>query len=322
MIDKNYHPDEMAKNKPTLRQLEYFVGISESHSYRRAADRIGVSQPTLTAQVANLEETLGLKLFERSRTGVELTPLGRELLLNARRVLEEMRALTDAADSARSGPAGTHRMGITPTLGPYFLPEILPDLHRQYFALQFYVREGTPDDLEVDLQEGRLDLTLSPLPLTSKELMVETLFREPLLLVVPTDHPLAEHDTIEKSALRGQKILTLEARHHYYRQVHSLCEHFGAYVLRDYEGTSLDTLRQMVSMGMGLAFLPALYIRSELQERSDLKILPLQGERIDRTIALVYRPTSPNRVLYRRLAGLIRELAEEKLEDVIRVVGN
>lgn len=312
----------MPRNKPTLKQLEYFVGISETHSYRRAAERLGVSQPTLTTQMTVLEESLGIKLFERSRSGIELTPLGRDLLINARRVLEEVRALTDAADSASRGPAGTHRMGVPPTVGPYFLPNVVPQLHRKYFALQFYVRENTPYELETDLQEGRLDLILSPLPISSRDLLVEELFEEPLKLVVPTDHPFAQRPFIERSALRGQKILTLESRHYYYRQVYSLCENLGAHMLRDFEGTSLDTLRQMVNMGMGLAFLPALYIRSEIHDRRDLTIVDLKGENITRTIALVCRPTSPNRHLYRQLASEMRQIIIEDLSDVVQVRGN
>ncbi|GAB4194708.1 MAG: hydrogen peroxide-inducible genes activator [Wenzhouxiangellaceae bacterium] len=311
----------MRNNKPTIRQIEYFVGIAESDSYRRAADRLGVSQPTLTAQMSTLEQTLGVTLFERSRSGIDLTPLGRELLINARRVLEEVRALTDAAESASRGPAGTHRLGVPPTVGPYFLPHVVPQLHRKYFALQFYVRENAPYELEADLLEGRLDLILSPLPMGSRELMVEELFEEPLLLVVPSDHPFAERESIDHTALRGQKVLTLEARHHYYRQVHALCERFGAYLLRDYEGTSLDTLRQMVSMGMGLAFLPAIYIHSEIHDRSDLHILPLKGTRISRSVALVYRPTSPNRHLYRQLAAEMRTSIASSLNRVVNVRG-
>jgi len=311
----------MPRNKPTLKQLEYFVGISETRSYRRAAERLGVSQPTLTTQMTVLEESLGIKLFERSRSGIEMTPLGRDLLINARRVLEEVRALTDAADSASRGPAGTHRMGVPPTVGPYFLPTVVPELHRRYFALQFYVRENAPYELETDLLEGRLDLILSPLPIGSRDLLVEEIFEEPLNLVVPTDHPFAKQPYSEHADLRGQKILTLEARHHYYRQVHALCEHFGAHMLRDFEGTSLDTLRQMVNMGMGLAFLPALYIRSEIHDRRDLTIVELKGESITRSIALVCRPTAPNRHLYRQLAAEMHNIVASELSDVVKMLG-
>ena len=139
---------------PSLRQLQYFIALAEAASFRRAAARLRISQPTLTSQIAALEERLAVQLFERSRTGSRLTPAGRVLLPDARRVVEEFRGFVDHAESMSRGPAGTYRLGVTPTLGPYLLPYVLPRIHSMYAALKFYVREGAPRRLEDDLLAG------------------------------------------------------------------------------------------------------------------------------------------------------------------------
>src|SRR5690606_28614308 len=138
-------------------QIEYFVAVAEHSSFRRAADKLGVSQPTLTAQIGSLEQSLGGSLFERSRAGTAQSPMGRELLRDARSVLEGFQGLLDHAAALNSGPGGTYRLGVTPTTGPYLLPQILPDIHDEYAALKFYVREGMPRALEEGLVAGRHD---------------------------------------------------------------------------------------------------------------------------------------------------------------------
>ena len=135
-------------DKVSLKQLRYLSAIAETGSFRRAADRLGVTQPALTAQIAALESGLGLQLFERSRRGAALSPEGRELLGSARRVLEEFQGFVDRAATLSGGAVVTYRTGVPPTLGPYLLPHILPPLHRKYTGLRLYVRESVPRDLD------------------------------------------------------------------------------------------------------------------------------------------------------------------------------
>ena len=309
----------MRNRQPTLRQLEYFIAVSEEKHYRRAAEHLQVSQPTITAQITTLEETLGVRLLERSRAGVHLTPVGRELLPQARDILTRVSALQNAAKPSASGPTGTYRLGIAPTLGPYLLPEIIPELHRLYPQLQLYFQERVPIDLEQDLHAGRHDLIISPLPLISKELTTEVLFHEPLKVVLAHDHPLAKHSTLTAKQLRGEKILILQERHHLHRQVHALASELGAELLSNYEGTSLDTLRQMAGMGMGIAMLPTLYIRSEIDQRgtSEVVVSPLHNKHITRTIAISWRRSSPNQTFFRQLAKLFRRLSGSLFGDAI-----
>jgi LysR family hydrogen peroxide-inducible transcriptional activator len=309
----------MDRPRPSIRQIEYFVAIVEASSFRRAAQRLRVSQPTLTNQILALEEALGLQLFERSRAGTVLTAVGGELLPGARRLLEEFQGLIDRAESVSRGPAGTYRLGVTPTLGPYLLPHILPALHKRYSALRLYVREDAPCDLEAGLAAGKHDLILTPLPVDDPRLTVVPLLREPLRLVLSSEHRLAGRKRIDRRDLAGESVLTIEEHHHLHKQIEQLCTRLGAQLRRDYEGTSLDTLRHMVVMGMGVAFLPALYIRSEIHRPRELRVATVHGEVIERTHALAWRASSPARPLFREIADEIRTLVANDLADVVEV---
>jgi len=306
----------MVHETPTIKQLEYFICLAESTAFRRAAEHLNISQPTLTAQIYNLERALNLTLFERSRSGTTLTPAGRDLLGNARRVIEEMNGLIDQATMINRGPGGTFRIGVSPTVGPYLLPNILPGLHQAYSSLKLYVRENMPKTLELDLLEGRLDLVLIPRPFGNSRLEAEVLFHEPLQLVTPEDHKLAKLKKVQTHHLQGQNILTLEGQYSSYHQMELLCVELGANIARDYEGTSLDALRQMVMMGMGLTFLPALYIYSEIHQPQGLSVREVEKLQLSRTHVLAWRRNSPNRSFYRQLAEQIRSLAKTNLSDV------
>lgn len=308
----------MSTEKPriTLRQLEYFVAVAEAQSFRRAAERLGISQPTLTSQIASLESAIGARLFERSRGGTLLGALGRELVRDARRVLEELDGFVEHARTLAGGPGGTYRLGVGRTVGPYLLPHVLLDIHRQYGAVQFYVREESPHVLEDALLVGEYDLILTTLPIAMRELAHVSLCREPLKLVVPSEHRLATKTTIADADLVGEPVLAIEESHPLHSQIQRLCERFGATLRRDYEGTSLDTLRQMVQLGMGLSFLPALYVHSEIRESDELAVIPVIGDGSLREHALAWRPASPSRVLFRELAMQMRRTLRERLSHV------
>ncbi len=301
---------------PTLRQLTYLVALSQELHFRRAAERVNVTQPTLSVQIQELEKRLKAPLVERSSTRVMLTPLGREVTDRARRILSDVQDIVDLAASSQHGFEGTIKLGVPPTLGPYLLPHIVPDLHANYPDLKLYVQEGKPQDLQMDLQEGIYDLVISPLPINHSDLEVERLFREPLHVVAAPDHPLASKERIERSDLAGESVLAIEKGHHLHDQVVQLCEDLDAKLLRDYEGTSLDTLRLMVGMGVGLAFLPALYVRSEIGSRGEISVLNHKTPNLYRQIGLTWRKRSAHAPLFTEIADLIRAIAEKKLPEI------
>lgn len=309
----------MDRPSPNLRQLEAFLAVADVANFRRAAEQLRISQPTLSHQIANLEEAIGARLFERSRAGTVPTAVARELIPNARRVIEEFRALIERAESFSHGPSGTYRLGVTPTLGPYLLPHILPTLHRRYASLRLSVREGAPRLLETGLGRGDHDVILTASPIEEQRLSMVPLFHEPLKLVLPADHPLAARERIERADLRGESVLSIDEHHHFHHQIATLCERLGAYVRRDYLGTTLDSVRHMVVMGMGIAFLPTCYIRSEIHRPSELRVTQLADEVIERTHVLAWRAGSPSAQLFREIADEIRGVVSRDTAGDLRV---
>lgn len=307
----------MSRPKITLKQLEMLVALGEELHFRRAAERCGVSQPSLSAQIQGLEEELTLTLVERARKGALLTPAGREVVSRGRAVLDSVQGIADFAAEARRGPSGTIRLGAKPTLGPYILPHVVARLHRDHPDLRLYIRESTPRSLEQELARGVHDIILAQLPISSSEFSVQRLFREPLYLAFAADHPLARFETIQPRMLEGLEVLSLSPTFHLHDQIVSLCQDFGATLLRDYEGTSLDAVRQMVGMGMGATFLPALYIWSEITDRSEIVVRPLEGKAIYRSVGLVWRKSAGRVDTFHQIARLIRTVAKEEFSNLI-----
>lgn len=307
--------------EPTIKQLRYFVAVAEAASFRGAAAKLGISQPTLTAQVAALERIFDGTLLERTRRGVALSPLGRTLLPHMQAVLSETRAMLHITQDASRTPSGTHRLGVPPTLGPYFLPEVIPAIHREFPSLRIFVKEDTPRQLEQGLHDGTYDLILSPLPLERSDCAHQPLFAEPLHVVAAPDHPLANHQNIQPHQFIGDNFLVIEDKHHFSRHVQRLAAQYGFQLLRDFEGTSLDTLRQMIGTGLGLSFLPALYIRSEIAPRQDVTVLDIGFELPTREIALAWRQRSPQKHLYQQITKIMRSVCRTQLQQHVRLLG-
>ncbi|MFK7939089.1 MAG: hydrogen peroxide-inducible genes activator [Roseovarius sp.] len=304
----------------TLRQLRYFVALAETRHYRRAAERVGVSQPSLSQQIVGLEAALGLELVERGRRGAVLTPGGREVRAQAQAILDNVDALKALSGAARDGQGGTIRLGSTPTLGPYLLPYVMRRLNQSYPALKLIIRDAAPRVLQEELIEGRHDLILTQLPVQSADVEVERLFREPLKLAVAPDHPLAGRPRIEDADLEGQDILSLSNAYVLHSQTVQLCEELGAQLRQEYEGTSLDTLRQMTALNMGLSFLPALYVRQEVsQDKGDVVIHAFRGDRMTRSVGLVWRKRSAHGPVIARIGGIIREVVQENFAKLVQV---
>lgn len=310
------------REKPTLKQLEYFLTIAECGSFRKAAEKLNVTQPTLTSQIASLEDRMGLTLFERGRSGSILSSVGNRMLIPTKNIIEQVYQLFEIVNYEELGSAGSFRFGVPATLGPYLLPHILPDIHIQYTRLQLHIREATPTVLEDGLLNGHYDVILSPLPIDDKKLTVVPLFREPLSLIMRYDYPELDdkNNAIDKDHLKGADVLTLEEQHHYHRQVRLLCEKLGMNLKRDYAGTSLDGLRQMVLLGMGLSFLPSLYIASEINDESLLRVVDIEGESIERIHALAWRKGSPSNHFFKQLAANLKQLIHKRVGNLIKTV--
>lgn len=293
---------------PTLRQLRYLVALAERGSFTDGARAMGVSQPSFSQQIQLIEQRLGGRVVERGGKSI-LTPLGREAVAGARRVLAEVEAFEALADRRSDTLSGTIRLGVSPTLGPYLLPQIVAQLHSESPTLRLHVREGMPNALVEGLADGTHDVILVQLPVEDGRFHVERLFREPLYVAMAADDPLGIFDEIAPGDLAGRGLLTLQPQYRMSDQVGLLAEQAGARVLRDYEGTSLDAIRQMAGMGMGVALLPRLYVRQEVRDGDDVIVRPFAGGRQYREIGLVWRIGAGRAAGFLALAEMLRRVA-------------
>ncbi len=304
---------------PSLRQLEYLVALGDTRSFRRAAERTNTTQPTLSEQIKALEDRLGTQLVERSRAGALLTPMGVHVVEIARRMLKDASEIRSVVGAGDAQLKGILKVGMPSTIGPYLLPFVVPTLHRIYPEMKLYVREELPETLPRTLEGGDYDFIITPMPLRNDDLMTMDLFREPLFLAVASDHALALKGKVDREDLRGQEILTLGPGHQLHDVVHALCEEFGAKLRLDYEGTSLDMVREMVITGLGITFMPGLYVRRELMQDANLKIMPIQGRAIYRVIGIAWRKTSARKDSFAAIANIFRDSIKSELEAVSRI---
>lgn len=302
----------------TLRQMRYLLALEETQHFREAAESCGISQPSLSVQIKTLEDALGLTLVERGRGPVRLTLAGREVARRAREILDATQGILDLSVTLKAGLGGTIRLGTSVTLGPYLMPHVVGDLRETNPDLRLYIREATPRDLLRELHDGVHDLILTQLPVSGATLSTARLFREPLSVAMPNGHPLAAREMLTNEDLANQTILSLSPAYALYDLISAVCAETGADLSREYEGTSLDALRQMVAMNMGLTFLPALYVESEIAGRArDVAIRPFRGRRFARSVGLVWRAASGAGPAYERLAAAMRDTARRFPQLVI-----
>jgi LysR family hydrogen peroxide-inducible transcriptional activator len=301
---------------PSLQQLRYLVAVADQLHFRRAAEACNVTQPTLSTQIKELELRLGTSLVERSRSKVVMTPTGKEIAERGRRILREVVEIQTIAKSRQSLLSTVIRIGVVQTVGSYFLPLVIPDLHQKYPRLGLYIREGLPDVLLSNLEDGMLDLLFFPLPVTRAELETVSLFREPIQVVVPADHRLAVEPEIDPVMLRGETILSLEPGHRLYELVRTISDDYGVELSHDYEGTSLDTLRQMVATGMGVSLMPALYVKSEVAHQDLVVARPFRGTAPSRTIGMVWRKGTSREDEYRLMATMVCKSLTDRAPEI------
>mgnify|MGYP000883462258 FL=1 len=296
--------------RPTHRQLEYLVALGETGHFGEAARRCNVSQPTLSVQVALLEKQLGARLIERMPGQVAPTPVGAEIIAAARVVLlglDEIRAL---AASSKGNLGGSLRLGVVSSFGPYFLPYLLPELHREHRDLKVYIREDRPRLLERAVLEGETDCALGQIPDQEELFAFRHICCERIYLGVPKEHPLARLQRVPVSALKGERLLTLGPGHRLLDDVRQLATISGAMLAEDYEGSSLDALRQMVSIEMGLSLFPELYVRSEFAREQNVRLLTLDGWSGERQIGFFWRKSSARGGHFEALAQLGKAVAQ------------
>lgn len=300
----------------TLQELKYLVALADHGHFGRAAETCFITQSTLSTQIKKLEDFLGVTLFDRSLKRVTPTPIGREILAAARNIVEESERIRELAKHAQDPMARTLHLGVIPTLGPYYLPHALTLVHKKHPGLRLLLREEmTPQILE-HLVDGKLDAGLLALPVTDDSLRVEPLFYEPFYAALPAGHALAKRDALKVSDIMEEKLLLLDEGHCLRDQALDVCGS-GSRGREEVRATSLETLRQMVGMGLGLTLLPALAVDAGPRvNKKAVEIRPFKKPSPGRTIGLVWRKRAPFPETFERLAQTLKAGLPSEVEPV------
>ncbi len=272
----------------TLRQLQYLVAVADTLSFRKAAEYCHVAQPSLSAQLAELESSLGVRVFERDRRRVLMTDAGRDLLERARRILGEADGLREAAKRVGDPLSSPMRIGVIPTISPYLLPRISPALRREFPRMKIRWVEEKTSVLIAALNQGELDAALLALEAEIGRVEHSVIATDPFVLATPRNHSLGMKK-LDASAeeLHDVGVLLLDDGHCFRDQALAFCSKSKAQEL-EFRATSLSTLAQMVASGAGVTLLPELSVATE-GKRAHLRIRRFSKPSPHRTIGLVWR---------------------------------
>ncbi len=293
-----------------LRDLEYIVAVADTRHFGKAAERCFVSQPTLSGQIKKLEEQLGVTLFERTKRSVKTTATGEKILVLAREILEKSETLKELASAERDPFATPIRIGAILTLSPYLMPLVMKPLRQAYPKMQLILSEEMTDSLISRLQRHEIDAALLATTVDATEFNSISLFDEPFWFACPRDHPLAHQDLISRKDLHASGLLLLAEGHCLADQVMELCnlnKRRREDEMADLRASSLETLLQMVSAGIGCTLAPALSIKKAWMDDSDLALKPLDKQSAFRRISLVSRKTFPRCQALEAFAKVIME---------------
>lgn len=304
----------------TLKQLRYFDALARELHFGRAAEACSVTQPALSMQIHELEQSLGLTLVERTRSGVQLTGKGKEIAARCARVLGDVRDLVAFAQHANKVLAGTLRLGVIPSVAPYLLPPLLPLLRDAYPDLELHVRETQTQPLTDELLEGKLDVLLLALPLKNPDLTNAPLFEDKFLLALPKDRKLSGRVRATKELVESERLLLLEEGHCLRDQALTYCSLQQVDTVNTFGASSLATLVEMVSAGFGITLLPEMSIGIEERGR-DITLVRFVEPEPFRTIGLVWRSTSPRTKDFEELGRLVVKAWNEGPLTVARASG-
>lgn len=279
---------KLAPHPVTLRQLQYVVAVADRSSFRRAAEDCRVAQPSLSAQIAQCEDVLGVRLFDRDHRRVTPTPAGEALIAEARALLEQADRWVERARSFADPLGGVLRLGVIPTIGPYLLPEVAPHLRARFPRLSFVWSEDKTAKLVKALERGELDGAILALEAEVGDLEARVLGKDTFWLAAAPGHPLASSTApLPARELDGETVLVLDDGHCFGDQALDVCARRGAEPSA-YRGTSLQTLVQLAAGGAGVTLLPRLALELE-NRKGALKVRPFEPEAPGRTLALVWR---------------------------------
>lgn len=312
----------------TLTELRYIVAVAREKHFGKAAATCFVSQPTLSVGIKKLEDELGVQIFERTTGDIGLTPLGEDIVRQAKVVLEQSLAIKDIAKRGQDPLEGPLRLGVIYTIGPYILPQLV----RQNFSLTpqmpLLLQENFTVVLLEMLRTSEIDCAVLAEPFPDTGLAVIPLYDEPFYVAVPTQHPLAKRQSIHADELKKEVMLLLGAGHCFRDQVLEICPEFGRIAVhategmqRTFEGSSLETIRQMVASGMGITIVPRLAISDEaLQgkaaENDLVTYVPFDSDVPNRRVVLVSRKSFPRTDAINALVSAFKRCSLQGVQSV------
>lgn len=288
-----------------LRDLNYFVVLAELKHFGDAAKQCFVSQPTLSMQIKKLEDSLGVPLFERTNKKVFLTTQGEELLDKAKKIVLLVDEMKELARQSHDPYAGDLYLGVIPTVAPYLLPKVMPEIKTIMPQLKIWLVEEQTQRLIDQLEDGTLDAAIMAQPVTG-DFDFQHLYDEEFYFACSSQHPLAQSQTVKISDLEHQHVLLLEEGHCFREQAIAVCQEAKSNEIADFSATSLETLRLMVQSGIGVTLLPALAVGNETSDL--LHCIPFAKPAPQRSIGLFWRKSTPKQLCLKKIGHQITQL--------------
>jgi len=293
----------------TLNELRFIVAVAQELNFRRAAEKTFISQPALSLAIQKLEEELGLKIFERGKSEITVTPIGSAIVEQAMRVLEEAERIREISTQGHNQLATPLRIGLIHSVGPYLLPDLIPALKKVAPEMPLEIEENITANLEALLRNGKLDVIVIALPFGDDGILTHALYDEPFEVAVNVEHHWAERNSIRPVELAEEKVLLLDSGHCFSNQVAEACPKINRKAIDTQQGTSLETIRNMVASGLGITVLPA--SANTARYRSQLlKIIPFTKPVPSRRVALAWRKSFTRS---RAIDALLKAVAQTKI---------
>ncbi len=291
-----------------LRDLQYVVAVAYHAHFGHAAQACNVSQPTLSGQIAKLEQELGIEIFSRVGRTIRPTEAGEQTIAHARRAIAAAQDIVDAARANRDPLSGRLRLGIIPTIAPYLMPYVLPLTAEKLPNAPLVLVEDTTGNIVPQVIEGKLDAAILATNEDAPELVSIDLYDEPFFVAMPANHPLVARKEIKVEDIDPKTLLLLTDGHCLREQALELCSHpqVGGGVMADMRATSLETLLHLTAAGQGVTLLPQLAIECGRADTDRLATRPLAGDHAFRRVRLVHRRRSPRTKALIELARIIR----------------
>jgi len=287
-----------------LRAISYIVAVADLRNFSQAAEQCYVSQPTLSAQIKKLEESLGIKIFERNNKRVMITEAGKDIIQSASRVLREIETIKEIAESASNPFAGTFRLGAFPTLSTYIFPGIVPQIKKLMPDLRLVLIEEKTAILMEMLHKGEIDAALFAMPVHENFFEMKILFDDQFFLACPPDHPLVKKSEIAVEELAKYRLLLLEEGHCLRDNALEICQQHNIPEEQAFRATGLETLRQMVKAGTGITLMPEIAISNA---EKGIHYIPFKSPTPHRTIGLFFRKTSAKKEIIQIVEGILKQ---------------